>query len=221
MRRRIILFAVPAVFAGLLGTLAVVGCGAVTKSRPTEPKQLDLDFPVGEFALTERSGKKVTDKDLRGSVWVSSFIFTRCNGPCPAVTQSMRRLQDELKDELAGGKLKLVTFTVDPDRDDLKALNEYADARQADKTNWLFLTGDKKTIHTLCREQFKQALEHKVGPDVKEGDEFGHSTRLFVVDKNGVIRAMYEGLAGDGPDDKARFEAGLTRLKERARELLK
>jgi cytochrome oxidase Cu insertion factor (SCO1/SenC/PrrC family) len=213
MTRRILLFAV------LVG---LVGCGAAIKSRPTEQKQLDLDFPVGEFALTERSGAKVTDKDLRGKVWVSSFIFTRCNGPCPAVTQAMRRLQDDLAAELKGGGLKLVTFTVDPDRDDLKTLNEYADARQADKNNWLFLTGDKKTIHALCREQFKQAIEQNVGPGVKPGDEFAHSTRLFVVDKGGVIRAMYEGLADDEmPDGKERFESGLERLKVRARELLK
>lgn len=212
MTRRILPFVV----------LIATGCGAMSKTRPTEPAQPDLDFPVGEFALTERSGKKVTDKDLRGSVWVSSFIFTRCNGPCPAVTQAMRRLQDDFKDELASGKLKLVTFTVDPDRDDLKELNAYADTRQADKNNWLFLTGDKKTIHTLCREQFKQAIEQKVGPDVDPGDAFGHSTRLILVDRNGVIRAMYEGLPDkDRPDGKDRFEAGLVRLKERARELLK
>jgi cytochrome oxidase Cu insertion factor (SCO1/SenC/PrrC family) len=213
---------VPVALAGVLGTAAVVGCGATSKSRPTEPKQPDLDYPVGEFALTERSGAKVTDKDLRGKAWVSSFVFTRCNGPCPAVTQTMRRLQDDLAAELKSGDLKLVTFTVDPERDDLKTLNAYADARQADKNNWLFLTGDKKTIHTLCREQFKQAIEQNVGPDVKPGDEFGHSTRLFLIDKTGVIRAMYEGLADDEmPDGKERFEAGLVRLKERARELLK
>lgn len=222
MTRRILLFAVPVALAGLLGTLAVVGCGAAGLSRPTEPTPPDLDFPVGEFALTERSGAKVTDKDLRGKVWVSSFIFTRCSGPCPAVTQTMRRLQDDFAPELQSGNLKLVTFTVDPDRDDLTQLNVYADARQADKSNWLFLTGDKKTIHTLCREQFKQAIEQKVGDDIKPGDEFGHSTRLILVDKNGTIRAMYEGLPDDEmPDGKERFETGLARLKGRTRELLK
>jgi cytochrome oxidase Cu insertion factor (SCO1/SenC/PrrC family) len=172
--------------------------------------------------LTERSGLTVTDRDLRGSVWVGSFIFTRCNGPCPAVTATMQRLQKELPEELAGGKLKLVTFTVDPARDDLKSLNEYADARNADPKNWLFLTGDEKTVHRLLQEQFKQAVERKLGPDVKEGDEFGHSTRLVLVDKNGVIRAMYEGLPNDDfPDGKQRFEAGLGRLKDRVRELLR
>ena len=203
--------------------LVAAGCGAWGGSRtPTQPAQPDLDFPVGEFALTERSGKKVTDKDLRGQVWIGSFIFTRCTGPCPAVTSTMARLQAELKDELKGGKLKLVTFTVDPTRDDLKALKDYANNRQADPNDWLFLTGEEKTVHKLLQEQFKQAVERKVGPEVKVGDEFGHSTRLILVDKNGVIRAMYEGLPDDEfPDGKERFEAGLSRLKDRVRELLK
>lgn len=199
---------------------ALLGCGARTTPPTKEP---ELDYPVDGFSLTERSGGTVTDKDLRGSVWVGSFVFTRCNGPCPAVTATMQRLQNkELAEEVKSGKVKLVTFTVDPKRDDLKALNEYADARKADPKNWLFLTGDEKTIHKLLQEQFKQAVERKLGPDVKEGDEFGHSTRLILVDKNGVIRAMYDGLPNeDFPDGKERFEAGIGRLQERVRELLR
>src|SRR5262249_48223925 len=123
-------------------------------------------------------------------------------------------------DEIKAGKVKLVTFTVDPARDDLKALKEYADSRQADPNNWLFLTGDEKTIHTLMKEQFKQAVERRVGPDVKPGDEFDHGTRLVLVDKRGVIRGMYEGLPNeDAPDGKERFENGLKHLKDRVREL--
>jgi cytochrome oxidase Cu insertion factor (SCO1/SenC/PrrC family) len=206
--------------------LFAAGCGAWGGSRtattPTQPEQPDLDFPVGEFALTERSGKPVTDKDLRGKVWIGSFVFTRCTGPCPAVTNTMARLQAELKDEMKAGTVKLVTFTVDPARDDLKALKDYANSRQADPDNWLFLTGDEKTIHKLLREQFKQAVERKFGPDVQPGDEFGHSTRLILVDKNGVIRGTYDGLPDEGfPGGKDRFETGLVRLRDRARELLK
>ncbi len=206
--------------------LLLAGCGAWAGSRTTQPTQStpepDLEYPVGTFTLTERGGKPVTDQDLRGNVWVGSFIFTRCNGPCPAVTATMATLQRDLAGELKTGKFKLVTFTVDPARDDLKSLNEYATARGADPKNWLFLTGDEKTVHKLLNEQFKQAVERKLGPDVRPGDEFGHSTRLVLVDKNGVIRAMYEGLPNeDFPDGKARFEDGLNRLKDRVRELLK
>ena len=168
--------------------LIASGCGVAGSRTPTpstQPQQPDLDYPVGEFSLTERSGKTITDKDLRGQVWIGSFVFTRCTGPCPAVTNTMARLQADLKDELKAGKLKLVTFTVDPARDDLAALKDYANSRQADPNNWLFLTGEEKTIHKLLQEQFKQAAERKLGPDVKPGDEFGHSTKLILVDKQG------------------------------------
>ncbi|MBY0456865.1 MAG: SCO family protein, partial [Gemmataceae bacterium] len=203
--------------------LILAGCGAFGNTNaPQPPPDTDLDYPVGTFTLTERSGRPVTHEDLRGRVWVGSFIFTRCNGPCPAVTSTMQRLQRDLADELKAGKLKLVTFTVDPKRDDLKALNAYADARKADKDDWLFLTGDEKTVHTLMQEQFKQAVERLPGPDIPEGAEFDHSTRLVVVDKSGVIRAMYDGLPNDKfPDGQERFEEGLKRLKGRVRELMK
>jgi cytochrome oxidase Cu insertion factor (SCO1/SenC/PrrC family) len=203
----------------------IVGCGlfpAPSTPTPTDPPPLDLDFPVGPFSLTERSGKTITEKDLLGKVWIASFIFTRCNGPCPAVTNTMARLQRELHNELATGQLKLVTFTVDPRRDDLTALNIYAKNRQADPNYWLFLTGDEQTIHQLVREQFKQTVIVETGPDVKEGFEFDHSTRLSLVDKNGIIRATYEGLPNENrPDGHERFEKGLKHLQERVRELLK
>jgi protein SCO1 len=201
----------------LLGLLMLTGCYSSGPGTPANPEQPDLDYPVGEFSLTERSGRTVTASDLRGSVWVASFIFTRCTGPCPAVTSTVAELQAEFKD--APG-VKFVTFTVDPTRDDLSALREYAKSRNADPERWLFLTGDEATIHRMMREQFKQPVERKTGPDVQPGDEFGHSPRLVLVDKKGVIRAMCDGLPNQHfperfPDDLARFKS---RIRELARE---
>jgi len=196
--------------------LFLVGCGLATSSGTGSAPTPDLDYPVGPFSLTERSGRTVTDQDLRGSVWIASFIFTRCTGPCPQVTSTVARLQAELKDE---PMVKFVTFTVDPKRDDLTALNLYAKARGADPERWLFLTGDEETIHKLMRERFKQAIERNTG-NVQPGDEFGHSTRLVLVDKTGVIRLIVDGLPNDNfPDAKERFDADLARLKTRVREL--
>jgi cytochrome oxidase Cu insertion factor (SCO1/SenC/PrrC family) len=204
-------------FSPLLA-LFLAGCGADalqrTSSDSTRP---DLDFPVGHFALTERSGRRISSEDLRGSVWVASFVFTRCTGPCPQVTATVARLQSELKDV---PNVKFVTFTVDPSHDDMAKLQEYAKHFNADPERWLFLTGDEATIHKLMKEQFKQAIERKSGEDVKPGDEFGHSTRLLLVDRNGAIRASFDGMPNEQfADGKDRFEADLTRLKERVREL--
>jgi protein SCO1 len=198
--------------------LLLAGCGASARQgSDTTTKQPDLDLPVGHFALTERSGRTISERDLQGSVWVASFVFTRCTGPCPQVTATVARLQAELKD-VPG--VKFVTFTVDPTRDDTTKLIEYAKYFNADPERWLFLTGDEATIHKLMREQFKQAIERKSGEDVKPGDEFGHSTRLLLVDRDGIIRAIFDGMPNDQyPDGKERFDAELLRLKERARDL--
>lgn len=199
----------------VLFSILACGCASDTRTTPAEQVQPDLDYPVGAFSLKERSDRIITDKDLRGRVWVASFIFTRCIGPCPAVTSTVAKLQEEFKSEPG---VVFVTFTVDPTRDDLAALNEYANSRNADPKRWLFLTGDEAAIHALIREQFKQPVERKSGPDVKPGDEFGHSPRLVLVDKKGIIRGMFDGLPNEHFAD--RFPADQARLRSRIRELL-
>ncbi len=207
-------------------SLFALGCGLPAHpGTGTHTNTVDLDpgWKVGTFSLTERNGDTITDESLRGKVWIASFVFTRCTGPCPAVSSTVARLQSELKD-VPADKLKLVTFTVDPKRDDLASLREYADARKADPKRWLFLTGEEETIHKLLREQFKQAIGRNEGPDVKPGDEFAHSTRLMVIDRDGVIRGIYAGLPDERLSDaeaKADFDANLARLKKRVSELLK
>jgi cytochrome oxidase Cu insertion factor (SCO1/SenC/PrrC family) len=138
-------------------------------------------------------------------------------GPCPQVTATVARLQQELQAE---PDVKFVTFTVDPTTDNAGKLREYARHFHADSDRWWFLTGDEATIHKLMREQFKQAVERKSGEDVKPGDEFGHSTRLLLVDKKGLIRYSFDGLANDQvPNGPELFENNLKSLRKHVREL--
>lgn len=201
----------------LILLLAVAaGCGprGAPSSRSSGPP--DLDFPVGSFSLTERSGKTVAEKDLLGKVWVASFVFTRCLGPCPAVTGTVKELQADLRDV---PDLRFVTFTVDPNRDNPDELAKYAAKYGADPDRWLFLTGPEEKVHALMKDRFKLAVGRKEG-DVKEGDEYDHSTRLSVVDKKGVIRASFAGIRDDArPDAKEAFAENLTKLKETVRRL--
>src|SRR5215831_10128196 len=104
-----------------LTSVIVALCGCNT-SPPLE------DYgPVGDFRLAERSGRTVTQADLQGKIWIASFVFTRCPGPCPQVTGTMARLQSELGDRAGQDGVLLVSFTVDPDRDQLEDLRKYAD----------------------------------------------------------------------------------------------
>lgn len=205
-------------FLLLLPLTLLLGCYRPQPAAPTQPERADLDYPVGSFALTARSGRTVTEKDLLGKVWVASFVFTRCTGPCPAVTASVARLQKELPND---PDLQFVTFTVDPERDREKDLTEYAGHFRADPKRWLFLTGSEKAIHTLLHDRFKLAAARRPGPNVKPGDEFDHSTRLVLVDRKGVIRATFDGLPNEQfPDAKALFEENIAKLKEKVAQLL-
>lgn len=205
----------------LLALLVVPSIGCPSPSSPTLPegavKPTDLDFPVPEFRLTERSGRMVTRDDLKGKVWVAGFVFTRCSGPCPAVSATMARLQKELKLAEADD-LRLVTFTIDPDRDSPDELKAYAKNWQADPDRWLFLTGSEPQIHSLLIEGFKAAVVRTQSK--KEGEEFDHSTRLAVVDRQGIIRAYFDGLPGKA-DTKESFEKNLSELKSLVERLRK
>src|SRR5260370_20521440 len=94
--------------------VALSGCNA--------PPPLDDFGPVADFRLTERSGRTVSRADLDGKIWIASFVFTRCTGPCPQVTGTMARVQSETA---AKDGVQLVSFTVDPDRDAFQDLCNY------------------------------------------------------------------------------------------------
>src|SRR5713101_367446 len=103
---------------------------------------LDDDLgPVGDFSLTERSGQTVSRADLRGKVWVASFLFTRCCTGCPQITATLAQLQKELQGQ---PDVILVSFSVDPEHDTPKVLKDYAKEWGADPKRWLFLTGKQE-----------------------------------------------------------------------------
>jgi cytochrome oxidase Cu insertion factor (SCO1/SenC/PrrC family) len=174
---------------------------------------------VGDFALTERDGSTVRKSDLLGKVWVASFVFTRCTGPCPQVTATMARLQSDLPPD---DTVRLITFTVDPSHDKPDELKRYAENFRADPKRWLFLTGDQDVIYRLLREGFKVPVEQNQGEDRKPGQEVMHSAKLVVIDKKGHLRGYFNGVLESGEDmeaSKREFEENYKRLLEKIKVL--
>ena len=204
-------------FLLLLPFALAVGC-ASSSPQKQPPEAPDLDYPVGAFKLTDSTGKTVTDADLKGKVWVASFIFTNCSGPCPHVSATMAKLRGEMP---SPDDLLFVSFTVDPERDTPAKLQEYAKNFNAKPDRWLFLTGPEKDVHELLTKRFKQAVEKNTAKDVKPGEEIFHSSRLAVVDRKGVIRGVFDGVPSQNqPDADKAFEENLARLKKKVVKLL-
>jgi len=185
---------------------------AKQKLPPPEENLAPVDhrIPLPDFTLEERSGAKIAKADLNGKVWIAAFVFTRCTMGCPTISTTMKRLQTELN--LAErDDLRLVTFTVDPERDQLEDLKKYAKTFQADDKKWLFLTGTEEQVRPLLKEGFKVTADRK--KNGKPGDEFDHTTKLAVIDKQGRICGYFDGKQGEHDTDGTRFTGGLERIQ--------
>jgi protein SCO1/2/putative membrane protein len=168
---------------------------------------------VGDFSLTERSGRTVTRADLLGKVWVASFVFTRCTQGCPQVSATMKDLQASFA---AYPNVLLVTFTVDPDHDDPAELRRYAEHFGADPNRWLFLTGMREAqLHKLIKDSFHLYAEPTRGQERRPGNEFAHDTKLVVVDADGHIRGYFDGMRSTrNPDPEQDYQDNLRRLRQ-------
>src|SRR5690242_10269536 len=80
----------------LLG-LAVLSAlfGAVQTSAAAS--RLAVIKKAADFSLTTQAGAALRLGDLKGKVLLVSFVFTTCNGTCPATTHRMGQVQQELK----------------------------------------------------------------------------------------------------------------------------
>src|SRR5688500_13267232 len=149
---------------GLVALVVATGIWTFLRGMETERpagQQLAVYGRVPDAKLVERSGKKVGLGDLKGSVWVADFIFTRCAGTCQVMSRKMANLQKSLH---KAGNVKLFSISGDPDFDTPERLSSFANLYQAESDRWLFLTGGEKQIQRLATEAFKLPLMEGTDP---------------------------------------------------------
>jgi len=166
------------------------------RAQPASPARLQVSRDLPAFELTERNGEMISGASLVGKVWIASFIFTRCTGPCPMLTSRTYMLQDELKNHPKWDDMRLVTITVDPDHDTPAVLAERAGLAAADQTHWLWLTGERAAVWSLIKDGFALPVEEN---RLDSNMPIIHSQKFVLVDRAGQIRGYYDGL-----DDAAR-----------------
>lgn len=169
---------------------------------------------VADFELTDQSGQPFGSADLKGKVWIADFVFTRCSGPCPVLTNNLAGLIDSLGVDFPA---HYVSFTVDPEYDTPEVFREYGERFNADFSRWHFLSGPRPSISDLSVNSFHMAMgdpeitqlarhEGAATPGAEDLDSLNaapadsteslnipHSIRLVLVDRQGQIRGYYDG----------------------------
>ena len=155
------------------------------------PSDLPADFhSIGSFRLVDQRGEVVTEETLRGKVYVANFFFTTCPGICPTTMANMARLQSELGefDDVA-----LVSHSVTPEVDDVPALRDYAERMRVVSSRWRLLTGSSEAIDDLGKHAYFAHEDMGRAAGAADADTFLHTEQLFLVDRDGHIRGVYNG----------------------------
>ncbi|MCC6407751.1 MAG: SCO family protein [Planctomycetes bacterium] len=176
----------------LLAASFAPACSDDSNAATTLDARADSDARFGElvpFSLLDGSGRTVTNADLAGRVWIASFVFTTCTGPCPTISANLRAIQDDLPESGVG----LISVSVDPATDTPAVLSEYARALGADASRWLFLTGEAAEIDAFLRSSFALPVERVAPGSVPVGEHVTHSTKLVVIDARGRVAGYYSG----------------------------
>ena len=81
-----------------------------------------LNENVQDFSFINQDGKKITQDDVDGKVYVTEYFFTTCKGICPKMNANMRRVFDKFKDEPG---FLILSHTCMPETDSVPLLKAY------------------------------------------------------------------------------------------------
>ena len=144
---------------------------------------------VRPFAFTDQNGKIFTEKDIAGKVCVAEYFFTTCQGICPIMNANMKKVYERFKHEK---DFLILSHTSDPGTDSAVRLKKYADALGVSSPPWIFLTGRKDSLYNMARVSY--VIDDPANNLKSIDDQFIHSQNWALVDKNGYVKGIYDGL---------------------------
>jgi protein SCO1/2 len=163
------------VFATLL---CLAACGP---EKPWHSTDIRGSMPDLSFRMVRASdGLKVSEDDYRGRVVLLYFGYTHCPDVCPTTLANISDVLKRLGRDAE--KVRVLFVSVDPDRDTLDVLKQYAEAfgQQVDG-----LRGSDNAIADLAR-RYRVAYTVKKTPDYV----VTHTNAVFVFDGKGHARLV-------------------------------
>ncbi len=144
-----------------------------------------LHHRIPPFSFRNQDSVLVDNEYLSETIYIADFFYTYCLSICPKVQNQMLRIYDKFEEE---DNVTLASFALDPKRDNVTHLKNYAYNLGVRDDKWLFLTGDKDKTWELAEAFFVSVTE-----DETDIGEIFHSGKILLIDKQGHVRAFAEG----------------------------
>lgn len=172
-----------------------------------------INDSIPAFRFSDQNGSVFSKSNTDGKVYVAEFFFTTCKGICPKMNLNMRRIYDVFKENsdfliashtcmpevdsvplLKAYERKMITGVVQKNENNGYKLIPPTDSTISFKNkNWFFVTGDKSSLYFIARKGYlidKSASDNTAPID----EQFLHTQFFALVDKNGRLRGIYDGL---------------------------
>jgi cytochrome oxidase Cu insertion factor (SCO1/SenC/PrrC family) len=169
--------------AVILLAAALVGGAALLVTWLREPEALGAAIG-GSFSLTDQNGDRVTEQSFRGKLMLIYFGFVFCPDACPTALSAMTDAIEQLGP--GGEDVVPVFITVDPERDTVAVLKDYAEAFHP---RLKALTGTPEEIAQVAkayRVYFRKAEESAPGEYLVD-----HSSIIFLMGRDGRYRTHF------------------------------
>jgi len=147
------------------------------RSRPVE---------LPAVALESQSGARLTLGDFRGSWLLVDFIYTRCPTFCTALGGDFARLERQLVDPIARGKVQLLSISFDPTQDTPPRLAAYLGRFWGRHRGWQAA----RPVSADGLRQITAAFGVTVIPDQLGG--YTHNAAIHHVDPEGRLVDIFD-----------------------------
>ncbi len=144
---------------------------------------------IRPFSFINQEGNRVTEKDVAGKVYVAEYFFTTCKGICPKMNNNMKLVYEKFKNE---NNFLILSHTCDPETDSVAQLKKYSDSLGVNTSRWIFLTGRKDSLYNMARVSY--TIDDPANNLKSIDDDFLHTQFWALVDQNGDVRKIYDGL---------------------------
>lgn len=142
-----------------------------------------------DSTFLDQDGRDVTLASYGDRPVVLAMVYTRCRSACPRLVADLQGIERRLP-AAKRDRTWFVLVSLDPLHDRPDTLAAFARAHALDPARWRLLTGSREAVRDLAA-----VLGVKVRDD---GDgAIAHSSNVYLLDPDGVVRSGLVGLGAD------------------------
>lgn len=131
---------------------------------------------------------------IKDKITVMGFIYTHCPDICPMTTHNMILTEERLMKEGIDDVL-FVALSFDPERDLPEILRKFAEIRDINFDNWIFLTGDEITTKDALKRFDVKAIttDSTFFEDGTFSYSIMHTDRISLINNKSILKKNYKG----------------------------